>query len=60
MLHRIRRQAKNGDKPDDEKQIELDAYKALRESRKQMHRASGILQDEVVRIDKILSKGARV
>lgn len=58
MLHRNRRQAKNGDKPEDEKQIELDAYKALRESRKQMNRASDILTTEVKRLDSILTRGS--
>lgn len=53
-MFRRQKRVTNGDKPADERKIELDAYLALRKSRKEISRASDILESEVRRIDDIL------
>lgn len=42
------------EKPADEKKIENDAHAAIRESRKQLGRASTILEGEIRRLDRVL------
>jgi hypothetical protein len=47
----------SAEKPDDEREIEDNARKAIGESRQQIERARGILESEVRRLDKILIRG---
>lgn len=55
-MFRKRNSLSRTDKPDDERQIEQEAYVALRKSREEIARASGILAKEVRRLDEILSE----
>lgn len=51
MLNRLRRAQ---DAPPEEKKIAYDAESAIKESRRQISRAKGILEAEIRRIDSVL------
>lgn len=57
MLNRLRPRSADNDKPDDEREIEDEARKAIGESRQQINRARNILENEVRRLDQILARG---